>query len=190
MKTGMIATVGIWILLQFASPQARATTVTANTWMENDGRACKSQFYTDDVIYTISGVENNCSNCSKTLICPIEVVKDSTLISPGPVTISDVTIMYYDGNDAQQDFYCRPYLRDSNGGNTLGALWYAPAGRSAQPYPMNTWWNPFGNLNMALSNYQQNGLMVACTLPQTGGGGRSIIYMQKATFTYNNVVVP
>ena len=183
MKTKLIS---VLALMTIAATASIAKATTKYTWMENDGRACKSYYYGDDVRYTISGVENACSNCSKTIWCPVELIKDSDLISVGPVTISDVTILYYDGNDAQQDFSCRPQLRDSNGGLTLGPLWYTPAGRSGSYYTPYTWWDPFAGLDFQFSNYKQNGLAVGCTLPATGGGGNSIIYEVKATFAYQN----
>jgi hypothetical protein len=116
--------------------------------------------------------------------CPIQVVKDSDLISPGPVTVNDAVLMYYDGNTASNDFTCRPVLRDSNGAQTWGPLQATPAGKSPGGYNQLIWYDPFVGQNLALSNYKQHGLYFACVMPATGTGGNSIIFMQKATLAY------
>jgi hypothetical protein len=166
-----------------------ALAATRNTWHEMAGHACASGRNGDDVTFGQSGIGNNCNSggCQKMFYCPVQMVKDSDLISPGPVTIGDAVIALIDNNESSNDFWCRPFLKDSYGGISVGPTQYTAAGHSPNIQRL-VWWDPFSGLNLASSNYREDAMFFECQVPiRSNAYGTSSILLQKATFNEQNL---
>ena len=173
-----------------------AQATTQNTWFESPGEACQPEVSSDLVTrgyfvgkdnrgYIEPGIYTRTLGHFK---CPIQLVKDSDLISPGPVTVADITFVVLDRNAGSNDFDCYARLFDENGGLWESPITYTPPG-GLDVLQTFTIWDPFSGKTFDLAHYSGDSLVLLCFVPDVGtvGTGTSGVVMYRASFQYENL---